>query len=122
VKVVQKIDEKAKVPDPKIVKENDNYVVIKEEHDSELMKILLEDDPIIEIPKDLSFSERKITKEERMEELTCHGDAMDELKDSVEDTMVGRDMSLKNKILRDREDLSFSEKKHYKHFSNQMSM
>jgi hypothetical protein len=38
---------------------------------------------------------KKITKEEMIEKIACHGDAMDKLSDSVDESMVGGDMSLK---------------------------
>jgi hypothetical protein len=56
---------------------------------------LQKDDPVIEIPEDLSCPEIKVTKAEIIEKLTCHEDVVD-------DEMVDKDMSLKNKILKDR--------------------
>jgi hypothetical protein len=41
--------------------------------------------------------------------LSCHGDAIGELKDSVDDSMVGGDMSQKNKIINDKK--YFNERK-----------
>jgi hypothetical protein len=66
----------------------------------------MKDDPVIEIPKDLNFRgpRYKKTEEEIKEELTCHDDTMDELKEAYDDKMIGGDMSLKSKILRERND------------------
>jgi hypothetical protein len=38
-----------------------------------------EDDPIVPIPKDLSCPEKKISKEDVIEELCCHGELWEPL-------------------------------------------
>jgi hypothetical protein len=59
--------------------------------------------------------EKKISKEDMMEELCCHGNSMGNLTDAFDGKMVGVDMALKAKILRDREKpverIPFKEKK-----------
>jgi hypothetical protein len=113
VKIAQKIDSNEIISDPKIEKVDVKYVIIKEKNSvSKLIEELQKDDTIIKISEDLSCSARKVTKEERIEELTCYGDAMGKLEDAIGDKMVGGDMSLKNKILRDRE--KYKEKKTFK--------
>jgi hypothetical protein len=67
VRYVKKIDDFAVIPNPKIIKEVGKYKIIKLVPDSEEMKILQEDDPIIKIPEDLSCEEKKNMKEERIE-------------------------------------------------------
>jgi hypothetical protein len=60
----------------------------------------------------LNCPKRRDIEEARFEEMTCHGVAMCELKDFVDDSMVGGDMYLKNKIINDRK--HFNEKKPFK--------
>jgi hypothetical protein len=102
VKTVKKIVDEEEIPEPKIIKEDGVYKVIKENPDSEIMKELLEDDPVIKIPEDLSCEEKKFTKEEIIEEATCHGEIMGKFSDAVDESMVGGDRSLKEKIVKDR--------------------
>jgi hypothetical protein len=64
---------------------------------------LKKDDPIIAIPKDFSCPEKKISKEVRIEEMCCHGEAMGKLDDALDKNMMGRDISLTAKIIKDRE-------------------
>jgi hypothetical protein len=47
------------------------------------------DDPIVPIPKDLSCPEKKVSKEDLIEELCCHGEAIGTLTDAFEGKMVG---------------------------------
>jgi hypothetical protein len=102
VKVAKKDIDNEVVPEPKIIA-NGGILILKEAKDMfRERKELMEDDPVIKMPEDLSCLERKVKKEEKVEELTCHGDAIGELKNSVDESMVDGDMSLKGKIIKDR--------------------
>jgi hypothetical protein len=115
VKPTKKVDDYEEVPEPEIIKENGEYKVIKGTPDSEIQLEIRKVDPVITIPKDLSCPEDKISEEEAIEELCCHGDAMGNLTDTFDGKMVGGDMALKVKILRNREKnierIPFKEKK-----------
>jgi hypothetical protein len=58
---------------------------------------------VIPIPEDLSCPEKKVSKEDVIVELCCHGKAMGILVDAFGEKMEGGDLSLKEKVLRDRE-------------------
>jgi hypothetical protein len=99
LQIKSKIDGKERIPDPEIVKKDGKDIIIRKKSPfTEMLNKLYEEDPIAEIPEDLSCSKRKIILEE-----ICHEDNMGSLKDSIDDTMIGRDMSLKSKIINDRE-------------------
>jgi hypothetical protein len=69
VKPVKKIDDNEEVPEPKIIKEGGEYKVVKETLESEIQFELRKKDPVITIPKDLSCSKEKKSREEEMEKL-----------------------------------------------------
>jgi hypothetical protein len=86
---VKKIDDYECNPEPEIIKEDGEYRIIRKISLTETQLKLDEDDPIVPIPKDLSCPEKKVTKEEIIEELCCHGEAMGTLTDAFEGEMVG---------------------------------
>jgi hypothetical protein len=128
VKPTKKVDDFEEVPEPVIIKEKGEYKIIKETPDSEIQLELRKDNPVITIPKDLSCPKDKLSEEEAIEELYCHGDAMGNLTDAFEGKMVEEDMALKAKILRDREKhierIPFKEKKEKleKHFKTNVEL
>jgi hypothetical protein len=128
VKPVKKVDDFEEVPDPKIIEEDGEYKIIRETPLTEIQLELRKDDPVIPIPKDLNCPEKKTSKKDTIEEPCCHGDAMGNLTDAFEGKMVGGDLALKAKVLRDREKyierIPFKEKKEKieKHFKTNVDL
>jgi hypothetical protein len=54
VKATKIVKDDEIVPEPKIIKEKGNYIIVKETPDSEEMKGLKKDDPVIKMTQDLS--------------------------------------------------------------------
>jgi hypothetical protein len=103
VVVKKKVDDLEIIPDPEIIKENGEYKVLEKIPLTEVQIELQKDDPVIPIPADLSSPEKKVSKEDVIEDLCCHAEAMGILVDAFGEKMVGGDLSLKAKVLRDRE-------------------
>jgi hypothetical protein len=126
--VKKKVDDFEEVPNPEIVKENGEYKIIEKTPLTDVQIELQKDDPIIPLPKDLSCPEKKVTKEEKIEELCCHGEAMGNFIDAFEGKLVEGDLSLKAKVLREREKynekIPFKEKrdKIEKHFKTNVEL
>jgi hypothetical protein len=113
VRPTKKVIDNEVIPERKII--YNIYKVIKDNPEPEILLELRRDDPIIAIPKDLSCTKNKVSKEDMIEEMCCHGEAMRKLDDAVDENMMGGDMSLKTKIIYGRkkhlEKISFEEKK-----------
>jgi hypothetical protein len=86
---VKKVDDYDCIPEPEIVKEEGEYKIVRRTALTETQLKLDEDDPIVPIPKDISCPEKKISKEDIIEELCYHGEAMGSLTDAFEGEMVG---------------------------------
>jgi hypothetical protein len=71
---------------------------------------LIEDGPKIAIPSNLRGPIRKNSEKEIMDEKFYNGEAMETLKDCLDDNMLEGDYLLKNKIEKER--ILFNEKKH----------
>jgi hypothetical protein len=117
VEIQSKINGKEIIHDSLITKNKQRHFVIEVNNvvDEEIENKLNGDEPTINMPKKLIYEPRKIPKEEIVEELICHGDALDELKDIVNENMLGDDYSLKIRIEKNRklynEKNPFKEKK-----------
>jgi hypothetical protein len=60
----KKVDDWEEIPEPEIVKENDEYKVVRKTPLTDVQIELRKDDPVIPIPKDVSCSEKKEKKED----------------------------------------------------------
>jgi hypothetical protein len=97
------VDDQTEVPLPVLVKDEEGY---KLESQNELYKNLFlkvdEDDPVIKKCNDYGTVKKKVSKEEKMEEECCHGDAMGQLEDVVDKEMLSGDKSLKSFLIKER--------------------
>jgi hypothetical protein len=59
---IKKVVDNEEIPEPKIIKENGEYKVVKEIPDSEKAMELLKNDPVIKRPEDLRCEERKLQR------------------------------------------------------------
>jgi hypothetical protein len=91
------------VPLPMLVKEENTYKIVTQNETSK--KIFLkenEDDPVIKPCDKFEIVEKKTLEKDEMEERFCHGEAMGQLNDVIDDDMLSRDKSLKAAIIKER--------------------
>jgi hypothetical protein len=60
------------------------------------------DKSLEKIKNNLYCELRKISKEERLEEICCHGEEMGSLRDKIDENMLGGDYSRKAKNMKER--------------------
>jgi hypothetical protein len=114
MKSCNKVNPKEIIPDPIIQKEeNASLTAIKQSREHELGILLNEDDQKIAISTIFkSPIEKKESEEKIMEEKCSHGEAIETLKDSMDENMLDEDYSLKAKI--EKETILFDEKKSFR--------
>jgi hypothetical protein len=92
------------IPSPKLVKDEQGYRL--ESQNTVYQNIYLsrdEDDPVIVKPTEYVSVDKKIRKEDKLEEQCCHGETMDDSQINDKSEMLEGDKSLKNYLEIDEE-------------------
>jgi hypothetical protein len=99
---VKVIDKKVQIemPLPNLEKGDEEYkLTTQNESCRKLFLKIDEDDPIIKLPNKFELVEKKISKELEIEERVCHGEAMEQLNDVIDEIILAGDNSLKTVLL-----------------------
>jgi hypothetical protein len=88
---VQIMEKSPDEPLPIITKENGEYSLNSLNEICKKLFLKKDDDPKIKSCKEFGVVQKKITKEERMEEETCHGDVMGQIDNAIDGDMLSGD-------------------------------